>query len=341
MIPITSPKAKRMISKRVKIKRDNSLIRDVQVLILTSELDFSTDRICLHLREKGIQFLRLNKESLSSQDFTLNPSTPMLECKNESGIWRIGEELQSVWWRQGTFDRRIAEPEASLEDQMSRTQWSAFMRSMMVFDKAMWVNHPSHVYRAETKAVQLLEASRIGFDIPRTMMTNDRDAPVEMCIGSKIALKSIDTLLLKQGDDQLFGYTQLENWREVANESLHLARATAQQFITNKIDLRVTVLGEKLWSVSVLSSEGQICGDWRLTPKASLEIQNFDLPLSVSKKCIELTKRLRLTFGAIDLAYSNGIYWFVEINPTGEWGWLDSSGREISKSISTILASSC
>ena len=317
------------------------MTRDVQVLILSSDLDFSTDRVCIHLRKQGVQFLRLNRESLSDHAMSLDPSGPILNCTNETGTWTVSNKLLSVWWRQGTFDRKFSDPQASLEDQMSRTQWSAFMRSMMVFDNARWVNHPSKIYRAETKAVQLFEASRIGFDVPMTLMTNDRNAKVEQSIGSRIALKSIDTLLLRQGDDQLFGYTQPVNWDEVANESLHIAPATVQHFISNKTDLRVTVLGDQLWCVEVVSSEGQISGDWRLTPKSKLKVQDFDLPTSVSHKCIKLTKTLGLTFGAIDLAYSNGKYWFVEINPTGEWGWIDTDGREISSAIAGLLANAC
>lgn len=341
IIPTTFLRARRMTSKPAKIKKGNSLLRDVEVLILSSDLDYPTDRVCLHLRESGVQYLRLNRENLSANALTLEPSGPVLECRNEVGTWRIGKALRSVWWRQGTFDRRFADPLTSIDTQISATQWPAFMRSMMVFDGAKWVNHPSHIYRAETKAVQLLEASRTGFHVPSTLMTNDRLAPVVEIIGPKIALKSIDTLLLRQGDEQLFGYTQLANWDEVSNDYLHLAPATVQLFLDSKTDLRVTVLGDEVWCVSVLKSGGQIIGDWRLTPKKDLIIQDFDMPRTVSDMCKELTRRLGLVFGAIDLVYSGGKYWFIEINPTGEWGWLDFDGREISKSIAGILAQPC
>jgi glutathione synthase/RimK-type ligase-like ATP-grasp enzyme len=29
-----------------------------------------------------------------------------------------------------------------------------------------------------------------------------------------------------------------------------------------------------------------------------------------------------LNFGAIDLIFHNNEYYFIEINPTGEWSWL-------------------
>ena len=34
--------------------------------------------------------------------------------------------------------------------------------------------------------------------------------------------------------------------------------------------------------------------------------------------------KLKLVFGGIDLIISNNKYYFIEVNPTGEWGWLSS-----------------
>ena len=45
-----------------------------------------------------------------------------------------------------------------------------------------------------------------------------------------------------------------------------------------------------------------------------------------------------LVFGAIDLALQDGKYYFLEINPTGEWGWLvDQAGLPIDEAIAEAL----
>ena len=36
---------------------------------------------------------------------------------------------------------------------------------------------------------------------------------------------------------------------------------------------------------------------------------------------------LRLEFGGIDLAILDDTYYFIEVNPTGEWGWLTSTAH--------------
>lgn len=40
--------------------------------------------------------------------------------------------------------------------------------------------------------------------------------------------------------------------------------------------------------------------------------------------------KLKLQFGGIDLIYMKDTYYFIEVNPTGEWGWLlNSAGMRI------------
>ena len=49
-------------------------------------------------------------------------------------------------------------------------------------------------------------------------------------------------------------------------------------------------------------------------------------------------EKLKLNFGGIDLAYVNGEYYFIEVNPTGEWGWLEiKTGMKISSEIKMAL----
>lgn len=311
---------------------------NVEVLILTSDLDFATDRVCRHLSRHGTSFLRLNREQLSSLALTLDPVHPELTCRHEEKVWRVGAGLKSVWWRQGTFDRSISDQGLALQDQMMRSQWPAFMRSMMAFTGARWVNHPAAVYRAETKAVQLAAAAKLGFQVPATLMTNDCAAPVEARIGAEVALKSIDTFLLREGPDQLFGYTTLLPWQAVATPELRQAPVTAQQALTEKNDLRVTVIGDHLWAVEVGRGGAPVEGDWRLTPKEEISVTTIDLPSAEQQRCKDLLGELGLLYGAIDLVQAGGETWFIEVNPTGEWGWLDGAERPIAKTIAEYLA---
>ncbi|MBZ9766714.1 RimK-like protein [Mesorhizobium sp. CA6] len=310
----------------------------VDVLVLSSDLDFATDLVCRELGLRGSPFLRLNRESLPALGLTLDPVTPTLRCRFEGRSWIVDSSLRSVWWRVGTFDREISDRSLDLQTQLQRTQWSAFLRSMMVFTGARWINHPAATYAAETKALQLRIAREVGFDIPETVMSNDPVGFADREPGTRVAFKSIDTLLLREGDAQLFGYTTLLDIKHVAVEDLRLSPATIQVPLEPKLDLRVTVVGETIWCAEVRGVGERIEGDWRLTPKHELTYPEHILPREIEQCCRALVARLGLVFGAIDLALVDGCYWFIEINPTGEWGWLERPDRSIAAAIAGELA---
>ncbi len=310
----------------------------VDVLILTSELDFAADLICLELGRLGSSYLRLNRESLSELRLVLDPLAPRLRCIFEGREWVVDGSLRSVWWRVGTFDRSFADRSMDVVTQLQRSQWGAFLRSMMVFDRARWMNHPAATYSSETKALQLRVAQALGFDVPETKMGNDHGVLAGRPAGSRVALKSIDTLLLREGDEQIFAYTTLVEPERIAVEDMHLAPVTIQASLDPKLDLRVTVVGDRLWCAEVRSRGNPIAGDWRLTPKSDLTYPMHDLPPEIAERCLALVSRLGLRFGAIDLALCDGRYYFIEINPTGEWGWLEAPDRQIAAAIAEELA---
>jgi len=110
------------------------------------------------------------------------------------------------------------------------------------------------------------------------------------------------------------------------------------QHISNKTDIRVTIIGDKLSAVRILSDGSPVAGDWRITPKESLQYDDFNLPEPITSACLTLARKLRLEFAAIDLLETEGEYYFLEVNPTGEWGWLNCTERRFDTLIADWLA---
>lgn len=73
--------------------------------------------------------------------------------------------------------------------------------------------------------------------------------------------------------------------------------------------------------VSITKNNKGIDGDWRIH-KENLEYNLIILPTDIENKCINLLEKLNLKFGCIDLIKHKEDYYFLEINPTGEWDWL-------------------
>jgi glutathione synthase/RimK-type ligase-like ATP-grasp enzyme len=311
-----------------------------RVLILASRYDLTCDYVISSLRAGGLPYFRLNTEDLPLFELTLDPVTPLLRGISSQLTFEIrGEHLASVYFRQPTFLREASLSGRPGREQFQRAQWAAFVRNLSVFDGCLWVNHPSHTYEAEHKAVQLRAAAQVGFEIPRTSICNSA-GPLEWVVGASdcVAVKGLDTVLVREGRLETFGYTNLLRPAEIGMHDIRSAPMILQQAIDPKLDLRVTVVGDLAWCVAVMVQGQRISGDWRLA-KTDAEFTEFDLPLVIVQQCISLTRRLGLQFGAIDLALSNGQFYFLEINPTGEWAWLEAGlGIPIADALARLLS---
>jgi len=209
----------------------------------------------------------------------------------------------------------------------------------MVLDSCQWVNHPAATYHAEHKAVQLRVASRLGFAIPDTIITN-RTAHLRSSLlrDNKLVAKGLDTVLLRRGSTETFGFTHLLDRNCIRDEEIYAAPVLFQKPLANKLDIRATVIGSEVFAVSIVANGRPIQGDWRCR-KSDARFLPYDLPNKVAMMCIRIVAELGLFYGAIDLALEDSEYYFLEINPTGEWGWLvDAAGLPIDTTIAKCLA---
>lgn len=307
-----------------------------RVLILSSLYDFSADLVALRLRDRETPFLRLNREHLRDYRLTLDPVGGTLEVQGDGIRASVGEGLASVWFRQPVFLRNTPARPLSPEEQLDRSQWSAFERALSLFEQVAWMNYPQATYLAECKPHQLRVASRCGFRIPRTIVTNDAEA-IKSCFSGQAALKSMDTVLLKDGEDCLFAYTRIADAQELTHEATAAVPLIAQEFLRHKTDLRVTVVGDAVFAVQVLGDGRSIEGDWRVLPKERLSYPNVALDAETRFACLRLRNELGLAFAAIDLAVTPDGVFFIEVNPTGEWGWLSCDARPIDETIAVWL----
>ena len=308
----------------------------VDILILSSIYDFSTDLVTQDLEKRGISYLRLNKEYFSQYRITVIPDEVLMKIEGHGWSFIVDDSVQSIWYRQPIFLRNTPGESLTIKEQLIRSQWMAFLRSLCVFKNAKWMNWPESTYLAETKAYQLLEAQKLGLCIPKTKIGNN--AEEFKSFTNNVIIKSLDTVLLRDGNDCLFTYSTVKQPNNFCDEEVFDAPLTVQEYIFPKTDIRVTVVGERLFSVKITSQGEGIDEDWRVISRDKIEYTDIALPYEINCLCLRLVKNLGLNFGAIDLIESNGKYIFIEINPTGEWGWLVTPDRRIDSCITDWLA---
>lgn len=297
-------------------------------------LDYSTDLICYQLEKLGEKYLRINRDCFSEYEIVYSLYSQVMVIRINKKEYCISNgSLKGIYFRAPVFIR--SHKNYNLEEQLHRSQWNAFIRNLIIFDNANWINNPVYVYQAENKLFQLKVANEIGLTIPKTFLGNA--LPDNIVENSNYVIKSIDTALFYNGNEEYFTYSTKLNSQELKNIYLKSAPIIFQEYLDNKIDLRVTVIDRSIYAVSITDNGNGIDGDWRKTPKEELLYTIVDLPEYVQNKIFKLMDKLNLVFGGIDLAKVNNEYYFIEVNPTGEWGWLTSTGLPIDKEIVSAL----
>lgn len=305
----------------------------INYLVISNINDFTSDFICIKLKQLKKKYLRINRDEFADYKiiWNINKNEMILIIDGEQYI--VNDKLKAVYYRAPVYIRYYKY--ASKEEQLYKSQWMAFVRNLLCFEDAKWVNNPVATYKAENKMLQLKYAQQIGFNIPQTKVIN---CPCEELLDNeKYIIKSIDTLLLRYEGKEAFLYTNVISGKEINSSSLNMSPVVVQDFLNPKIDLRVTVIDDTVYTVKILKSKKGTYGDWR-KEKDDVEFIPYLLPDYLNQMCITLVKKFNLIYGAIDLAIVDNKYYFIEINPTGEWAWLvENPGFNIDEKITETL----
>tara|TARA_R110000787_G_scaffold43856_2_gene107379 strand:- start:1712 stop:2659 length:948 start_codon:yes stop_codon:yes gene_type:complete len=309
------------------------------ILLATNKRDITTDFIVMELARRGVPYFRLNTEDLPQTVVRFDPFS--------GWVLIVGDETINLQDVKAGYYRRPGTPEVSaqVKDQATKeylvNEWSAVLRSLWNALEGRWLNSPFAILRAEDKPRQLCEAHALGFNIPDTFIGNDMDVVVEFVTNNPTIGKPLRHALIDTGPNGEVLFTQkiqkLEGDDRVAVE---IAPVIYQREITKAYDVRVTVVQDNVFAVAIHSQDHQDTElDWRRGSRVDLKHRNITLPDELAQKCCSLAKVLGLNYGAVDLIYdTSGCYWFLEINPNGQWAWIErQTGASLSSAIVDTL----
>ncbi len=204
-----------------------------------------------------------------------------------------------------------------------------------------WLSPPQAIWLAERKLYQLALAAQLGFTLPRTIVTNDEAAVNGLALEHRLVAKAVSSGYIKGTDGNRAIFTSALASDDIEDlGGLVLAPVIFQEKVVKSSDIRVTVVGNDVFAAEILSQGRESSKvDWRATDDPDLEHRPHILPSSLARQCLSLVSGLGLAFGALDFALTrDGTYVFFEINPNGEWLWLEGQlGQPISDRIAAWL----
>lgn len=237
----------------------------IDYLIVSSTIDFSTDMVCYRLLEDNEKFYRLNRDEFLKHKIVVDLQNEVMIISIDGEEYEAQfEHLKGIFFRAPVFLRTQSKKELSVQEQLERNQWSSFLRNLIVFENANWINNPVSTYRAENKIFQLCIAKEYGLAVPVTYISNCTDFNLES--DKKYIVKSLDTALFydMENNKEMFTYSNVVSGSELNEYDLTLAPIFIQEFLNPKIDCRVTYVQGKLFPVKILQNGKGMYGDWRM-----------------------------------------------------------------------------
>lgn len=304
------------------------MVKDI-VLIISRPIDPHADVMVECLKQRDVRLARLHPGELPAIA-KLSVEYKNGEATRSSfvgqGVAIAFEDVKSVWLR------RIEQPTlpeglTDKEQEFAAAETSELLYGLFRISDAFWVNPPDKSRIGSCKPYQLEMALNIGFTIPRTLITNDASELrtfFESCNGDVI-YKTMTQGFLGLADYKMI-YTNRVKAEDIEHaDLLRSAPGQFQELIPKSCDLRITIIGRRVFAVEIHSQEDPAAvQDWRRAEPQNLKHLLHVLPAEIQKKCCMLLDRLELNYGAIDMVLTpEGEYIFLEINPAGQFGWID------------------
>ena len=236
-------------------------------------------------------------------------------------------DVQSVWYRRpGTFT--FAPELEQAERAWLRDEATDLVGAIWANSRALWVSEPRAIRFADLKLVQLAAAAELGFATPNYLVTNDPTAAHGFIDAQPdgAIVKALNYPTIERDGAAGMIYTHRLTAADLAElDAVRYGPAFFQQYIPKRYDLRVTVIGDRLFAVRIdPRGHGDAEVDFRRAEIFDLPHTPVELPRKLHDACLALTAALGLQFGAIDLVQTaDGEYFFLEINPNGQWYWIE------------------
>lgn len=318
------------------------------VLLLTHSGDFYTiDRVMECIKDLGYTPVRLNTNQY--------PERVQLafECNNQTITGRLHlndqtlplDEVRSVWSR-----RLWPSPSATCNPQYrAHCQQQSNVGFFSFFPAALnhcyWINEFYAQEKAENKLWQLQLAHQIGLNIPNTLFSNSAQEVKQHYhhLDGNMITKLIAPLSQTMDGSGIFMYTSPVQENDINNvHNIQFAPQIFQNNLPKACELRIIVVGNEVFSAGI-DANSSLKGktDWRRTT-TNEDISWFKMPLpcELETQLKKFLTEMGLVYGAFDFILTpNDEYVFLELNPAGEWGWLQKDlNYPIAEAVANQLA---
>jgi len=319
------------------------------VLIVTEPLDVHADFVINELKKRDVPVFRFH-----AQDF---PVEAQISISGAGTKWSAEirtplrslhlEDVRAAWLRRSgapVVDARVRPEIREFAVQQARSTLTALYA--LIGDR--WLSHPESMRAAADKVRQMRAAAAAGLAVPDTMIGNDVERATEFHRGNVrsgrgTAVKSL-WLRTEVSYDGGLRVPMTKKWPENVDpelvDAIRLTPAVFQEYVPKQREIRAVVIGGLVFAASVDSQAIPAARDDVRGAGKRAGWEACDLPADVGRALLEMVRGLGLRFCSADLILTpDGRYVFLDLNPNGQWLWLElEAGLPLSAAMADLLA---
>ncbi|CAM1364317.1 conserved hypothetical protein [Tenacibaculum xiamenense] len=242
------------------------------------------------------------------------------------------QKITSIWFNGGAIDLNDSYKNNSSElNQLLFQNLNIIIDGVLEAKKIKKIGNTKN-NKKTNKIYNLLAAKNVGLQIPETLITTSKEKLLRFIkthnkfqFICKRINESSNFIEKKYLFDNSKTFLLTKNELEKLPDNFGLS--FFQQRIKKKFEIRSIYFDNKFYSSAIFDNQDNV--DYRVS------LQNLDnkprivpyvLPKKIKKKLKSLLQILNYTYCSIDLLYTNdGRYVFLEINPCGQVGYINSA----------------
>lgn len=317
----------------------------IVILIITNSTDIHADIMASVLNDRGVEYFRLDMDGFP-RDFSF------VQSVGPSGYRALIEDIRSntkleltnvtaAWTRKTADFQFISDDLAKQERLFAEKETEHTLYSILYSLDCYWMNNPLATQSARWKGEQLKRAARMGFNIPASITTNNPGAVTDFrqSFPGDMIFKAMSSPYLAGNDvdeedrlvDSALSTTlvddeHMQNIDAVAEIPCHF-----QQYIDKKFELRVTVIGDKVFCAKIYSQDDERTRVDSRDMSADIRYRSFKLPSDIETMCRDFVHSYQLQYGALDIIVTpDDEYVFLENNPAGQFWYVQQLVPELS-----------
>ncbi|TLX25123.1 grasp-with-spasm system ATP-grasp peptide maturase [Chryseobacterium indologenes] len=299
------------------------------LLFSQDQFEYTTDIIFEWVQHLGGNVRRVNGKELIENKHTMLFSNSSNDCKfNDINL----SQVNAIWYRRWLNSEYTLNRNKKVNSYLRKEFHALTQYFFSYFQENKWYNRHDYFQEFLSKTEQLSIAKEVGFRIPDTLITNNKNDLISF-------LKKHESIIVKPISDvesfydkstkKLMGTFTARITEDYikANISVHFFPSLFQAEIKKKYELRIFYDKGHCYPMAIFSSKNE---------KTSVDFRQYDNQLPNRNVPFKLTsrekyqikrfmKKSNLETGSLDIICSrNNELFFLEVNPLGQFGMVSN-----------------